>query len=225
MDDKELEGSFWEQFDKARDLTKWVHGLLGRGLRIAPDPISCTAAALYGLGHRHFDSMLTILSTDLNLAGSAFALARPQLDAYVRAEWLMTADDPEAALKEFRSGDRLFTRPLANLAMAKRGAEYTKDLTQMLDTNLNLLHGLTHGGKEQIDSWYDGERLGPAYRFRDMMAMVDIGWRFALKCGMGVASCSTTPSWAQSLYEDATGRMPRLFNDVLAELGAKEPAK
>ena len=141
-----------------REELRWGHEMLvilwsftpRKLLRTERDEIVIGIASL---ALEHIDSVLVLLATGGNY-GSAFALMRPTIEAVLRAVWLYivaTDDDVSKA----RAGHKKAFRPIAEMARQIDLAARTSGLFEQLISEAEGLHGLTHGGLEQIGRRFD----------------------------------------------------------------------
>ena len=147
---------------------------------------------LASLALEHVSSVLILLGTGENI-GSAFALARPTVEAALRAVWLYIGASDEEVSKA-RTGDKKAYKGLAAMAKDIDRLQLTDGLFEHLISGIDGLHGLTHGGLEQVGRRFnlDGDVV-PSYDEGSVLAcirsVVNTGTMMLLiLCRMGLTS-------------------------------------
>ncbi|MEZ8518253.1 hypothetical protein AB6D50_22385 [Vibrio cyclitrophicus] len=123
------------------DYKKILHGVHFR--HVDRNIISST---LLHLSLEHYESIIRLLESGLH--GSAFALLRPQRDAFLRGIWYLRCATDDHLIK-FRAGKE----PPAIKKMLKQVETtpgYTHgELSTLMAANQNVMHDYTHGGSHQ----------------------------------------------------------------------------
>lgn len=87
--------------NRAKELGVWLHERTN-GLCLLSSEQKVIAGATLYLAQEHYDAIIVLFSA--RLYGSAFALARPLLEAYVRGTWLLNHASPDE-LQKYMKGD------------------------------------------------------------------------------------------------------------------------
>lgn len=124
---------------------------IGSRLRFSSSERKTGAATLLDLSHEHAKSVVLLI--DAKHYGSAFALLRPCIEAYIRGSWLLyCASDSEV--------DRFVNRDTQwpSLSKQMKGIEGYYDLPgsfrRYLGKSMGVLDALTHGLSSQIKKRY-----------------------------------------------------------------------
>ncbi|MEI9979391.1 MAG: hypothetical protein WDN23_10390 [Edaphobacter sp.] len=119
--------------------------------------------ALFSLAIEHHGAMLYLLRSG-RFDGSAFALARPLVDAVYRAFWVHLCAKPKH-LEAIRKGEFQYP-PFPNMAdEVEKRMSYTDGLFTKIKPFITALHGYTHGGLEQLGRRFDDQgNVRAAYR-------------------------------------------------------------
>lgn len=141
-----------------QDELRWGHKMLVMLWRFTPSKLLRTdrdeiVIALASLALEHVSSVLLLLSTDEN-NGSAFALARPTIEAALRAVWLYVGATDDQVLRA-RTGHKKAYRSLSEMSREIDRIQLTDGLFEHLVSEADGLHGLTHGGLEQVGRRFD----------------------------------------------------------------------
>ncbi len=131
----------------ARDFGIWLHERTnGLTLPATNDRLRVSQALFY-LALEHYDSIVILLND--RLIGSAFALARPLLETYVRGKWILcSATDTD--IQKFLKGklERSFQYLVDEIGKV---TENEGDwLQKTKHSNWKALNDLTHGGILQV---------------------------------------------------------------------------
>ncbi len=127
---------------------------------------------LYSLAEEHHRAILFLLGTG-RFDGSAFALARPLIDAAFRAHWVYSCAEPED-VKKIVEGKDCYPKleDLANQA-GKRLSQ--PEMLDSLKPYIRSLHGFTHGGVEQLHFRFDKDgNVRPSYTDSDRAGLISL---------------------------------------------------
>ncbi len=108
---------------------------------------------LASLALEHISSVLLLLGTGNN-NGSALALARPTVEAVLRAVWLYVGATDDEVLKA-RTGHKKAYKALSEMALVIDRLQQIDDTFEHLISEADGLNGLTHGGLEQVGRRFD----------------------------------------------------------------------
>lgn len=128
-------------------------------------------AGLFSLVVEHHGAILYLLRTN-QFDGSAFALARPLLEAVYNAHWIASCAKPETVAR-IRAGEDCYPgfKNVIGLIDAKL---QTGNLFSQLQSALDALHGFTHGGIEQLAQRFDhGGNVTPTYTDEEKMELAN----------------------------------------------------
>lgn len=165
----------------AKDFGIWLDARTN-GLELpATDDRRRISQALFYLALEHYDSILVLLSN--RLIGSAFALARPLLETYVRGKWILCAAT-DTDIQNFLKGkvepsfqdllDQIGNDPESGGAWLQK----TKEL------NWKAFNDLTHGGIHQVIRRLTEEYIESNYPLEEQERLVV----FAIEVGIGTAT-------------------------------------
>lgn len=165
----------------AKDFGIWLDARTN-GLELpATDDRRRISQALFYLALEHYDSILVLLSN--RLIGSAFALLRPLLEAYVRGKWILCAAT-DTDIQNFLKGkvepsfqdllDQIGNDPESGGAWLQK----TKEL------NWKAFNDLTHGGIHQVIRRLTEEYIESNYPLEEQERLVV----FAIEVGIGTAT-------------------------------------
>ncbi len=137
---------------------RWGHDMLAILWHFTPRKLLRTdrdeiVIGLESLALEHISSVLLLLGTGDN-TGSAFALARPTVEAALRAVWLYVGATDHEVLKA-RTGHNKAYKSLFHMARDIDRLQLTDGLFEHLVSAADGLHGLTHGGLEQVGRRFD----------------------------------------------------------------------
>lgn len=199
------------QIAAANELAAWMQSVLANA-PMKGDDLSQTAAALFGVSLVHLQSILALAAGDRRGAASAFALERPQLEAFLRGAWLLADPDPAKALDTFNNRPKQIPGlpQLVKIVQAKEG-----DLVDVLEHHVRVnsadLHGFTHGGVQHVKNWRGGSVLGPDYPVTDVMITVENAWRIGSAAAAGAAQMSTDVQRFATLSAGIAPRRPPMM--------------
>lgn len=135
--------------------------------------------ALVSLSRQHYLSIF-LLAKESTYYSSAFALIRPLIDAVYRAIWLMkVATDNQ--VEKINNNEKQFmtTQELSKKIDRKfhelkenKGEEQFDIFHNRYNKNSQVLHGLTHGGMEQIHKQLKDGIIYPAFTEEDLVGLL-----------------------------------------------------
>jgi hypothetical protein len=108
--------------------------------------------ALYSLAREHHSAIIYLLRAG-QFDGSAFALARPLVEAAYKAHWLYSCAKPQTIIR-IRAGGNCFP-PFSDIADLIEQKMKTGGSLNFIAPYIESLHGFTHGGIEQIGRRFD----------------------------------------------------------------------
>jgi hypothetical protein len=101
----------------------------------------------YSLAREHFTAILYLLRAG-QFDGSAFALARPLVEAAYKAHWLYCCAKP-ATVARIKAGGNCFP-PFSDIAELIEKKMDAEGIFTFIAPLIKSLHGFTHGGMEQM---------------------------------------------------------------------------
>lgn len=144
---------------RAIDLSDWIQASLHEEATVADERRSIVTIALASLSLEHREAMLALIQ--LNARATFMAVARPQLEAYIRALWAhQLADDTE--LDRFLKGTYDPSIPRSLQKLGKKAAPQGSVFTA-LKMHYELLCDYAHGGGRQVNRWLHRDQVGPRY--------------------------------------------------------------
>jgi hypothetical protein len=145
-------------------------------------------AALYSLVEEHHSALLYLLRAG-QFDGSAFALARPLIDAAYRAHWIYSCAKPEI-IRRIRKGENCYPG-LQNMAEEVEKKLRTDGFFMTVIPYIMALHGFTHGGLEQLSRRFDQEgNIRPTYIDPDKQELIN--FTTAHLTALAIAWCQLT---------------------------------
>lgn len=163
-----------------RDGVSQIYGRdCGKGLRDG------LCVAFQHLALEHFDAILRLV--DGQVYGSAFALYRPQFDAFVRGVFFrIKASDKH--VERFQMGAYEPPRIHDLVRNIDGGEGYRKgDLIRMKDEIYDTLCDFTHGGSIQIRSRLNGGVVEARFPLKYVAALVRSSTHLSLLCCLEIA--------------------------------------
>jgi hypothetical protein len=114
------------------------------------------AASLFDLAHEHAKSIAILI--DHKLFGSAYALLRPCIEAYIRGSWLLyCATDDEVT--RFTSRDAKWPSLKQQMSELSKHHGLPKGFDRYLGKNMGVLDALTHGLSTQMKWRFNESRI------------------------------------------------------------------
>jgi len=166
--------------------------------------------ALFSLAAEHHGAILHLLRATC-FDGSAFALARPMLEATIRAHWLTTRKSRTLVAKIVGGQDKY---PFLKDMIADIDTGMTiGHLYKQLEPALKTFHGYTHGGIEQLarrfdaagnvcSTYTDEAKIDLVRSMTAFMALTAVTWSQV---------CSDTPGIESDHSRAITAEYGRLF--------------
>jgi len=128
---------------------KWVNtsGDLVDGIQISTDKRTRVAAALFHLSMEHHGSIHVLITK--KHYGSAFALLRPQFEAFVRGAWFQNCASDEHLIEYMNNSEPpKINKLISEIEATPNYVENT--LKEMKKNAWSSLCGYTHGGFSQV---------------------------------------------------------------------------
>lgn len=199
-----------ESLHKSMQLVEWLARQVG-GLRLGGDLRTRVAAICFGVAQEHHAAIVTLLALATPLTSSAFALGRPQFEAYVRGMWLAhcASDEQVDGYLQGRIPD------MASLIAALKklqGDGEVSSLRTIYRRSWRAMSGLTHTGAEHFERWSDGEVLEPAFTSDDIGRFLDFAARIGVLSTAGIAQLSHDAAVWRDVLAESRARMPPRFD-------------
>lgn len=160
------------------------------------------AVALLHLSLEHQTGIHSLVN--LGVIGSAFALFRPQLEAYVRGVWYHhCATDAQVSL--FIGGEQPpKINPLIE-ALEKLEAFDEKRLSQLKRQVWPNLNDFTHGGTIQVKARCTADEVTPNYKVEHIANLLTASASLSLLAGVALAAAVGSEALAKQLYSTFQG--------------------
>lgn len=160
------------------------------------------AVALLHLSLEHQTGIHSLVN--LGVIGSAFALFRPQLEAYVRGVWYhRCATDAQVA--SFIGGEQPPKIDVLIEEIEKLEAFDEKRLSEAKRQLWPNLNDFTHGGTTQVKARYTADEITPNYRVEHIANLLTASASLSLLAGVALAAAVGTESLARQLYSTFRG--------------------
>ena len=160
------------------------------------------AVALLHLSLEHQTGIHSLVN--LGVIGSAFALFRPQLEAYVRGIWYHRCAT-DAQVSSFIGGEQPpKISPLIE-EIEKLEALDEKHLSEAKRQLWRNLNDFTHGGTIQVKARCTADEITPNYRVEDIANLLTASASLSLRAGVALAAAVGTESLVRQLYSTYLG--------------------
>lgn len=191
-------------------LVEWLARQVG-GIKLGGDLRTRAAAVCFGVAQEHHAAIVTLLALATPLSSSAFALGRPQFEAYVRGMWLAHCAT-DAQIEGYLQGKNLPDMATLIAALEKlQGDGEVSSLRTIYKRSWGAMSGMTHTGAEHFDKWSDGEVLEPAYTADDIGRFLDFAARVGVLSTAGLALLSHDADLWRRLLAESRAFMPPRF--------------
>ena len=157
------------------------------------------AVSLQHLCIEHHSAIHTLVNHGIH--GSAFALIRPQFEAYVRGAWFYFCAG-EDYVSSFIDGN---DPPKINLLISdleKLGAYEGKDLSRMKTAVWKNMNDFTHGGMVQVKARVSRDEIRSCYKEDHLVGLLGSASTLALLAGVAIASVEANDSLAEALRKE-----------------------
>ena len=136
---------------------------------------------------------------NLGVIGSAFALLRPQLEAYVRGIWYHRCATDQQVTAFLGGAEPPKIGALIGALQTLDGfdAVLLNDLKKKVWRNLN---DFTHGGTIQVKARISMNEIASNYKYEHIAGLLASAATFSLLAGVGLAAAIGSESLAQGLY-------------------------
>lgn len=199
-----------ESLGKSMQLIEWLARQVG-GVRLGGDLRTRVAAICFGVAQEHHAAIVTLLALATPLTSSAFALGRPQFEAYVRGMWLAHCGTNEQ-VEGYLQGKIPDMSSLITALEKLQGDGEVSSLRTIYWRSWRAMSGMTHTGAEHFERWSDGEVLEPAFTSDDIGRILDFAARIGVLSTAGIAQLSHDPDLWQRLLAESRGLMPPRFD-------------
>jgi hypothetical protein len=149
-------------------------------------------AGLYSLAREHHYAILYLLRAG-QFDGSAFALARPLVEASYKAHWIHICAKP-ATIARIRNGGSCYPS-LPDMADLIEKKMQTDGLFTYISSFITALHGYTHGGSEQLGRRFDENGdVRPNYDDDEKIELIELGTRVLVMLAIAYPQLVATAS-------------------------------
>ena len=188
-----------EEVDRSVALIQWLDEKLN-GLSISSSERARLSAAAFDVAHEHHKAIVLLIHN--KLPGSAFALARPLLESYLRGEWILqcaTDSDIGSILKDKR---RPTFERLINDIEALEGFRIGV-LSSLKGALWNSLNSYTHSGFLQLVRRMTSETIEANYDEAELVEVLRFSASYAIVSAIGSAHVAQNVSLAEALLQKA----------------------
>ena len=169
------------------------------GITFAASDRARISVSLHHLCIEHHIGIHTLV--DQGVYGSAFALFRPQFEAYVRGAWYYFCASESQIDKFLRGGDP----PRINAQIAdleNMGGFDAGSLSRMKAQVWNNLNDFTHGGVTQVKARNTRDGVIQSYKPKHVVGLVTSSATLAFLAAVGIAAVADNNALALSLQEE-----------------------
>jgi hypothetical protein len=191
-------------------LVEWLARQVG-GVRLGGDLRTRVAAICFGVAQEHHAAIVTLLALVTPLSSSAFALGRPQFEAYVRGMWLAHCATDEQ-VEGYLQGKVPDMASLIAAIEKLQGDGEVSSLRTIYRRSWRAMSGMTHTGAEHFERWGDGEVLEPAFTYDDIGRILDFAARIGVLSTAGIALLSHDADLWRRLLAESRALMPPRFD-------------
>lgn len=170
----------------AADLANFVAGELDETELPASDRMRAAGAAWW-VSLEHHSSIVFLIRNAKH--ASAYALLRPQIDAYLRGLWL-SASASESELAGFLSGDDAPGGAKLGSRLEAEGCFDPNSLTSIQKQIWAAVCDYTHTGSRQISRHLIGSSIEQAHDPDELIELLSAAGGWALMSAIGVASAA-----------------------------------
>jgi len=195
------------QYQRAVAASNLIHRRYPKAVRFDPSmerelrPKYFAALSYCGIAIEHHSAHLALVKQHFRT--SAYALARPILDAVLRAGWAFCVASPED-IRKLAGG----IEPSSN-SMLKELKKIRPDLYEMLEPmkrqGWNVLSAYVHSGPQQLFEWSGDNRIAPSHpdeglvevlRFTTQLGLL----AFAMMCEIAGIEDDDISKWLEEFY-------------------------
>ena len=157
-----------EDLRKAEDFGAWLHARTN-GLVLSADDRVRIGAGCFHLAQEHHDAIIVLVRA--RLYGSAWALARSLLEAYVRGTWLVRHAS-QAELENYANGKcpNFYQLVTAIGTEPDTGGAWLAEIFKR--RYWSILNDYTHGGASQVLRRNTFDAIEPAFKEAELSALL-----------------------------------------------------
>jgi len=156
-----------EDLKKAEQFAVWLHQRTNGLVFSADDRVRIGAGCLH-LAQEHYDAIIVLVKA--RLYGSAWALARLLLEAYVRGTWLLRHAS-QLDLENYMKGECPKFGPLID-AIGTEPETGGAWLAEIKNRYWSVLNEYTHGGASQVARRNTDDAIEPAFVEAELSALL-----------------------------------------------------
>lgn len=168
------------------------------GVSITTTNRARVSISLYHLCIEHYTGIHTLATH--GVFGSAFALYRPQFEAYVRGAWLHFCAS-ERHIGQFLKGNDPPSIGTLIQELETKGAFDSGSLGHMKKQVWSNLNDFTHGGATQVKARNTPDGIVQSYKLEDVASLVTASATLSLLAGVGIAAVCESDALAVSLRD------------------------
>lgn len=169
------------------------------GVTFASSDRARVSISLHHLCIEHHTGIHTLV--DQGIYGSAFALFRPQFEAYVRGAWYHFCASEIQVNKFLKGNDPPPINTLITELEAKGGFD-AGSLSCMKSQIWNNLNDFTHGGATQVKARNTRNGVTQSYKPEHLVGLVTSSSALALLAAVGIAAVIDNDALAASLHDE-----------------------
>jgi len=171
-----------DEIEKSKQWMEKAATLTDR-LQFDTTPRSRLSITLHHLCIEHHQAIHTLV--DLHVWGSAFALLRPQLEAYVRGMWYGACASDQEVSEFFKNEEPPSFKKLVKQLETAGVVDGT--LMQIHQKSWKELCGFTHGGMSQVRNRNTRDDIVSKYELKDVAGLVSGSAALVLSVCAGIA--------------------------------------
>lgn len=175
--------------------------LIAKELWNLPIPASIRSRSVSGcfaVTQEHHHAIVILFQS--NLSSSAFALMRPEYEAYIRGVWLANcATDDE--VEQFSTGAEPPRIGILLTAIEKIPAFDEKHLSEIKSKHWSAMCSYTHTGSLQVQRWNTEEAIEPNFSPEESQEVLKFAGIFSLLSTVGIASLAENEIIANNSLE------------------------
>src|SRR5713226_2474756 len=185
------------QIKESEQLIQWLDSKID-GLQIPNDDRTRLAAGCLDLALEH-QRAIVLLSVHA-LYGSAFALIRLEVEAYVRGVWLRYSAS-ESEIEQFKKDklDKTFSQLIEDLE--KHDAFNVGVLSRFKANSWTALNSFTHSGLSQVIRRNTAGEIAPNYSDEELVDALNTANSFGILTAIAVADMARSTPLAQAVFE------------------------
>jgi len=160
------------------------------------------AGTCFVVAQEHHQAILLLLSQTHPLHAPAFALVRPEFEAYLRGVWLAHCA-VDADLERFAQGESPPKMPAMLTAIGQTPGFESGQLSGIYTRSWSAMCAYTHTGSQQVLRWSTSDAIQPNYSDAEVDEVLSFTGALALLSTLGLATIAANESLAASVLDKA----------------------